>query len=435
MGPMKKQKTQAMKSVMKQTPKKTAMKQVAKKMFMKQVAMKAKAKPKAMKAVAKKKIAKKPVPVVHVQEPSADVKELQALVINLERRNDRWERVSTHLKTELPWLSFERFYATNGQQTTIPDDEVAPKWNTKCNALYGEYEDTFAPDGTLLHAAKDFQDPGVEYLFSPGERGCAHSHYRIWQKAAESDKPTLVLEDDVKLNFDRTGGNGTCSGKIFTQQLNRGMQEARKNAGGFDVLYLGWSGLRDGNFRYLKGAKGRKSPIVRRVEYVWTTVAYVLWPEGAKKLLKAASPMNQPVDNFMAWEAREGRLNSFVLLDEGDQDHDWSGGVVDQYDFQGDSDVIKSDGGHQGNDPTAFLAAIPSPMKNPLAANAMDKDLAEAAKVVDEDATVEDAEAVVDEVAVDQDAIVEDTEALVDGSAADVAMAETTPDDVEPADE
>lgn len=207
----------------------------------------------------------------------------------------------------------------------------------------------------------------MEYRFSPGERGCAHSHYKIWQKAASSEQPTLVLEDDVKLNFERTGGNGLCSGKIFTQQLNRGMEEAKKSPSGFDVLYLGWSGHRDGNLRYNKASRGRKSPVVRRVEYVWTTVAYVLWPEGAKKLLKAASPMNQPVDNFMAWEAREGRLNSFVLLDEGDQDGDWSGGVVDQYDFQGDSDVVKSDGGHQGDDPTAFLAATPSPMKAKIA--------------------------------------------------------------------
>merc|ERR1719321_1677050 len=155
--------------------------------------------------------------------------------------------------------------------------------------------------------------------------------------------------------------------KVLTKGLNFGMEEAKK-AGNFDVLYLGWSGHRDGNYRYLKSKPGRKNPIVRRVEYVWTTVAYVLWPEGAKKLLKAASPMDQPVDNFMAWEAREGRLNSFVLLDEGDQNHEWSGGIVDQYDFQGDSDVVKSDGGHQGDDPAAFLAT-PSPMKAKIAAD------------------------------------------------------------------
>jgi GR25 family glycosyltransferase involved in LPS biosynthesis len=335
-------------------------------------AMKAVRKPapkKPMKAVRKvamkKKTAKKMVKMETA--PSADVKELTALVVNLKKREDRWERVSAHLRTELPWLTFERFFATYGKDDPIPDDHVAPTWNTKCNANYGEYEDTFGPDGKLLHSAASFLDPGVSYLFSPGERGCAHSHYRIWQKVAESKIPILVLEDDVKLNFERTGGNGVCNGKILTGRLNLGMEEAKKRAEGMDVLYLGWSGHRDGNFRYLKNSRGRKSSIIRRVEYVWTTVAYVLWPEGARKLLKAASPMDQPVDNFMAWEAREGRLNSFVLLDSGDQEHDWSGGVVDQYDFQGDSDVVKSDGGHQGDDPTAFLATS-SPQKADVAA-------------------------------------------------------------------
>jgi len=401
MAPMKASSGRSMKKVaMKSLAMKAATKMTMKRAAMKSVAMKAmktmKASPKrAMKAVVPKKamkavrkVAMKKAPparamkvakAAKVQEPSADVKELEALVVNLKRRDDRWERVSTTLKTELPWLSFERFYATDGKENPIPDDEVAPKWNTGPNALYGEYEDTFGPDGKLIHSAESFKSPGVEYLFSPGERGCAHSHYRIWQKAAESDKPTLVLEDDVKLNFERTGGMGDSNGKIFTQQLNLGMEEARKCADGFDVLYLGWSGHRDGNNRYLKSTRGKKNPIVRRVEYVWTTVAYVLWPEGARKLLKAASPMNHPVDNFMAWEAREGRLNSFVLLDEGDQDSDWSGGVVDQYDFQGDSDVVKSDGGHQGDDTTAFLVSTPSPMKAKLAA-----DEAVAAAQVDE---------------------------------------------------
>merc|ERR1719161_789757 len=208
-----------------------------------------------------KKKAMKIVP--REQAPSEDVKSLKALVVNLKTRNDRWERVSKMLSTELPWLSYERFFATYGKTDPIPDEEVAPKWNTKCNALYGEYEDTFGPDGKLLYTAKQFEDPGVEYLFSPGERGCAHSHYRIWKEVASADKPTLVLEDDVKLNFERTGGNGDSNGKILTERLNLGMEEAKKFANGFDVLYLGWSGHRDGNYRYLKGSKGRKNKIVR----------------------------------------------------------------------------------------------------------------------------------------------------------------------------
>jgi len=214
-----------MKRVSMKAAPKSAMKAVAPKKAMKavvKVAMK-KSSARAMKVV---KIADKPA--AKAQDPSADVKDLSALVVNLKRRDDRWERVSTTLKTELPWLSFERFFATDGKENPIPDNEVAPKWNTKCNALYGEYEDTFGPGGELIHSAASFTNPGVEYLFSPGERGCAHSHYRIWEVAAKSDKPTLVLEDDVKLNFERTGGMGDCNGKIFTQQLNLGMERQRR---------------------------------------------------------------------------------------------------------------------------------------------------------------------------------------------------------------
>ncbi|CAE8584791.1 unnamed protein product [Polarella glacialis] len=58
----------------------------------------------------------------------------------------------------------------------------------------------------------------------------------------------------------------------------------------------------------------------------------------------------------MAWEASQGRLKSFVLMDQGDDDSTWAGGIVDQFDFQGDSDIKKSDGGVQGDDAADFAA-------------------------------------------------------------------------------
>jgi len=287
--------------------------------------------------------------------PLSSVKGLKGLLLGLERRPDRRQRCEDMLKAQVPWLEYEFFPATDGKKDTIPDDEVAKGWNTKNNSLYGAYEDVFEKDGTtLLHSKKEFEDPGVEYLFSPGERGCAHSHYRMWQRAAEAEGPTLILEDDVQLVFKRTKG-GKASGKTFTARLELGMQEAAKKSA--EVLYLGWSGHRDGNYKYHKAARGKKNPVIRKSEYVWTTVAYVLWPQGAKKLLELAKPMNQPVDNFMAWHCREGRLAAWVLLDEGDTDDTWAGGIVTQADFQGDSDIKKSDGGDQDDDPTAFLAS------------------------------------------------------------------------------
>jgi len=280
---------------------------------------------------------------------------LVALLLGLERRPDRRQRCEEMLSKEVPWLKTEFFRATDGKLDAIPDSEVSQTWNTKNNSLYGAYEDVVDKDGKVLHTAAEFSDPGVDYKFSPGERGCAHSHYRMWQRVAQGAQPMLILEDDVQLVFERSSG-GMSSGASFTERLHLGMAEASKKQA--DVLYLGWSGHRDGNFKHMKASRGKKNRLIRKAEYVWTTVAYVLWPEGAKKLLAAAQPMNQPVDNFMAWEAREGRLAAFVLLDEGDTDDTWSGGIVTQLDFTGDSDIKKSDGGDQGHDPTEYLAAL-----------------------------------------------------------------------------
>jgi len=278
---------------------------------------------------------------------------LKALMVGLARRPDRRQRCEDMLKEQVPWLQCTFFNGTDGKNETIPDDEVAQTWNTKNNSLYGAYEDVFDKEGALLHSASDFENPGVEYAFSPGERGCAHSHYRIWKEVAEAEHPVLVLEDDVQLVFERSSG-GMASGTTFTTRLEKALAEVDGKEP--DVLYLGWSGFRDGNYKHHKAPRGKKNPIVRKAEYVWTTVAYVLWPAGAKKLLQAAQPMNQPVDNFMAWECREGRLAAYVVLDEGDENGTWSGGIVTQHDFENDSDVRKSDGGDQGHDPTEFLA-------------------------------------------------------------------------------
>jgi GR25 family glycosyltransferase involved in LPS biosynthesis len=262
------------------------------------------------------------------------------------------------LAKELPWLEYEWFAATNGKTDRIPDSQVAHTWNTKANSNYGTYEDVFDKDQVLLHSAQEFTDPGVEYLFSPGERGCAHSHYRCWERAAASDGPILILEDDLQVCFEHPEHpkGAVSNGTTFTARLELGMQEAKRRE--IDVLYLGWSGWKDGNNKWGKPTRGRKNPIVRKVEYVWTTVAYVIWPRGARRLLKRAKPMDQPVDNFMAWECREGRLEGYVLLDPADTDYTFTGGVARQTDFRNDTDIKKSDGGDQGHDPTCYLVSV-----------------------------------------------------------------------------
>lgn len=315
---------------------------------------------------------------------------LKALVVNLDRRPDRWARCEEMLKKETPWLDFERFSASDGTKMVIPESEVCTSWNTSRNANYSPDYDEWvydAPgtelDGThwtwpkevpadddkewafeksedgwagvltkkatketwnlKLQFAERFRDPGQVVPMSGGERGCCHSHRRLWEVAAERKSPTLVLEDDVQFVFERSEPKlGMFNGKLLKQRLLMALKEAPKN---FDVLYLGWAGHRGGNFLLKKGrAKVDNGKAIRKVEYVYTTVAYVISPKAAKQLLSISCPMDQPVDNFMAWEASQGRLKSYVILDKGDEDGLWAGGIVDQHDFVGDSDVKKSDG-------------------------------------------------------------------------------------------
>lgn len=343
---------------------------------------------------------------------------LRAHIVNLERRPDRWARVAAMLEKGAPWLQFEKFPASDGTKNPIPEEDVATQWNTHRNAHFADYyewvydapgsekhgtfwmwaadtleedekagyrfkEDTEEEWSYIAHAPTfkgspvrtgtveitatketfkvkmQFQsrclEPGEVQFMSGGERGCAHSHLRLWRLAATRHEPTLALEDDVYLSFDRSAGKGKMNGKTFTKRLASALEHAPSD---FDVIYLGWSGWRGGNFMAWKpeteALSKESQKYLRKAEYVWTTVAYVISPKGAQKLLDVGVPLNQPVDNFMAWEASQGRLNSFVCLDAGDEDGTWSGGIVDQFDFQGDSDIKKSDGGHQGDDAKEF---------------------------------------------------------------------------------
>ena len=84
-------------------------------------------------------------------------------------------------------------------------------------------------DGLLevsLRFAHQYLDPGETQLMSGGERGCAHSHRRLWELAAGREQPTLVLEDDVHLTFDRNGDLGKMNGKAFTKRLEQAMKRA-----------------------------------------------------------------------------------------------------------------------------------------------------------------------------------------------------------------
>mmetsp|Transcript_29550 Transcript_29550/g.58005 ORF Transcript_29550/g.58005 Transcript_29550/m.58005 type:complete len:390 (+) Transcript_29550:94-1263(+) len=326
-----------------------------------------------------------------------ELQRLKAYVVNLDRRADRWARCEALLQKETPWLEYERFSASDGSKMAIPEEEICTVWNTRKKGNYGDYDEwvydapgterdcvpwrwkgqepadddkewNFVVDNDNCDAAlvtnkitknafrvkrvfaERYRTPGQDQKMSAGERGCAHSHRRLWEIVAQREQPTMILEDDVQFCFEASEPQlGWNDGGVFTERLILALREAPKD---WEVLYLGWSGWRGGNYCILEEKCHAKA--VRKAEYVWTTVAYIITPEAARKLLAIARPMDQPVDEFMAWEASQGRLKSFVVTSEGDGDDVWAGGIAAQNDFIGDSDIQKSDGGMQGDSCDSF---------------------------------------------------------------------------------
>ncbi|CAK9042588.1 unnamed protein product [Durusdinium trenchii] len=205
----------------------------------------------------------------------------KAWVINLQRRKDRWSEVECCLK-RIPGLEFERFEAIDGTSQRIDGSEVAEVWSTAANWKYVT---------RIFEGGESCGYQVQELRLSPGERGCGASHLHLWRRCAASHVPSLILEDDAQLK------------RTFAGALSQALAELRSCRP--QVLYLG----------YTQAAPWRRriGPSVREAEYLWTTVAYVLWPSGARRLLEEL-PVDQPVDNFMSQLMARKKLRGFATV-------------------------------------------------------------------------------------------------------------------------
>ena len=83
-----------------------------------------------------------------------------------------------------------------------------------------------------------------------------------------------------------------------------------------------------------------------RVEYVWTTVGYIIWPAGAR-LLMSRLPVDGPVDNWMAQMCADGDLKAYCVRPK----------IIRQCDEWN----VNSDVGHSDEAPAevAIVASVP----------------------------------------------------------------------------
>lgn len=183
-----------------------------------------------------------------------------AYIINLRRREDRWAITNQHLLT----LGFnsERFEAVDGN--TIPDPLVNLFTTPEAReSLHRKYRHE-------------------HHEISRGSVGCSMSHFALWRRLLDSDKPHMtIFEDDAE-----------CLHRNALSLLPFGRAQ-------FDVLLLG--GIYNDSVHKSKGDAPTMLTrlTVKEVKQFLCLHAYVIWKEAAWRLLQFAFPIQKQVDFYM----------------------------------------------------------------------------------------------------------------------------------------
>ena len=173
--------------------------------------------------------------------------EMKTFVITLGSRQDRliafdnanWQKVK-----------FEEFAAIDGSKLTY-------------SSLIADGFDT----------NKNWIDPINKTHISQGEVGCFLSHYLLWKKCIDLNEPILILEDDA----------------IITNEFD--IEKIEKLTDEYNFIYLGWLEMAE--------SKPINDELVVP-EYPYWTLAYVVTPESASKLLEGNIRKNIiPVDEYL----------------------------------------------------------------------------------------------------------------------------------------
>ncbi len=160
--------------------------------------------------------------------------------------------------------------------------------NDKCErytAVIGKYLDIrLIPDTIITKNAKNDillkkqKTYGVSLTY--GSLACALSHYFLYNDCAQADKPYLIFEDDVILldEFDIYLYN------ILTEIANTN----------YDILYLGYNEIPGFNKQTISKYLAKPTGLITGM------YAYVVTPQGAKKILNTIFPLNKQIDSSIS---------------------------------------------------------------------------------------------------------------------------------------
>ena len=130
------------------------------------------------------------------------------------------------------------------------------------------------------HAALTRKRKG--YCLTAGELACYSSHLRVWERCVEAGERFLVLEDNIELS------NTVPAERIL---------ELIADIPPHDYVKLAAALPR----RRFKGyaSISQTHRLVRYTKYTSGASAYLISPEGARKLIAGASEFLEPVDDYM----------------------------------------------------------------------------------------------------------------------------------------
>lgn len=209
-----------------------------------------------------------------------------ALVINLARRQDRWQRMYRHLRTsrELINYAIERLEAVDGQQSLDFAQMVV--------------------NGTLRQRAFESVMSQRRRIWgqelTAGAVGCLFSHAKAWERALNLNESVLVLEDDVEL-----------LSPAFDALFSRALKQLPAN---FGLLYLGDMAKDNETIRKTTYSAN----LMRLSRPLWGTYAYVVSPLAARRLLLHMYPADVQVDSYIKQVADlyDAEMPNFVVAQD-----------------------------------------------------------------------------------------------------------------------
>lgn len=206
---------------------------------------------------------------------AAYFKDIPTYVINLDRRPDRWTEASGALAKN-KFTNVKRISAIDGGK--IDMSQIKNMLTPEAFDSLGKVRKYDAALGSL------------------GAIGCYLSHYKVWEEIYKSNKPGIIVEDDISFNRQWDTAPIVANSHVLLGQ--------------WDFILLAASVLFDTYREDQNGMDKLKGKF-------YGTHFYYLTPKGAEFFIRGAIPIDYQVDSHMSfqYELNPNVIRAGVVID------------------------------------------------------------------------------------------------------------------------